>query len=100
MSPDQLHEAGSGYDGRLADVWASGVLLMVCLLGRFPYEDHEHHATGREVRFEVRGPARVCPCHRPRRALRGARPRCGSVRTDASTRGGRGLEFSEDRQYY
>lgn len=28
----------SGYDGKKVDVWASGVLLFVMLLGMFPFE--------------------------------------------------------------
>lgn len=31
-----------GYDGALADVWASGVLLIVMLLGTFPFDHTEH----------------------------------------------------------
>lgn len=31
-----------GYDGQKADIWASGVLLFVMLLGMFPYEHAEH----------------------------------------------------------
>ena len=31
-----------GYDGQKADIWASGVLLFVMLLGMFPYEHSEH----------------------------------------------------------
>ena len=32
----------SRYDGALADVWASGILLIVMLLGTFPFDHVEH----------------------------------------------------------
>jgi len=35
-----------GYDGRSVDVWASGILLLVMLLGSFPF-DHTGGADGR-----------------------------------------------------
>ena len=31
-----------GYDGKLVDVWAGGVLLIVMLLGTFPFDHTEH----------------------------------------------------------
>ena len=31
-----------GYDGKLVDVWAAGVLLIVMLLGEFPFEHSKH----------------------------------------------------------
>ena len=34
-----------GYDGRSVDVWASGILLLVMLLGSFPF-DHTGEAGG------------------------------------------------------
>jgi serine/threonine-protein kinase SRK2 len=37
MAPD-LISGRSGYDGKKVDVWASGVLLFVMLLGMFPFE--------------------------------------------------------------
>ncbi|KIY92042.1 hypothetical protein MNEG_15921 [Monoraphidium neglectum] len=37
MGPE-LISGRSGYDGKKVDVWASGVLLFVLLLGMFPFE--------------------------------------------------------------
>jgi len=45
MSPELINSsrgAERGYDGALADVWASGVLLIVMLLGTFPFDHTEH----------------------------------------------------------
>jgi serine/threonine-protein kinase SRK2 len=41
MSPEVLTAGVShrGYDGRLADVWSSGIVLSVMLLGAFPYDN-------------------------------------------------------------
>jgi serine/threonine-protein kinase SRK2 len=38
MSPELIDPNGKGYDGRSVDIWASGVLLIVMLLGQFPYD--------------------------------------------------------------
>jgi len=50
MSPELINSnrggsgagTGKGYDGALADVWAAGVLLIVMLLGTFPFDHTEH----------------------------------------------------------
>eukprot|EP00803_Ostreobium_quekettii_P006140 evm.model.scf_58.12 EVM.evm.TU.scf_58.12 scf_58:110984-115751(+) len=44
MSPELISSKRGrvGYDGVKADVWASGVMLFVMLLGMFPYEHSEH----------------------------------------------------------
>mmetsp|Transcript_11499 Transcript_11499/g.34542 ORF Transcript_11499/g.34542 Transcript_11499/m.34542 type:complete len:421 (+) Transcript_11499:87-1349(+) len=44
MSPEQLDKgaAGQGYLGTAVDVWAAGVLLIVMLLGQFPYDHIEN----------------------------------------------------------
>ena len=44
MSPELINtKAGQrGYDGRSVDVWASGILLLVMLLGSFPFDHTEH----------------------------------------------------------
>lgn len=45
MSPELINSSRAGergYDGALADVWASGVLLIVLLLGTFPFDHTEH----------------------------------------------------------
>lgn len=44
MSPELMNKAtqGKGYDGRSVDVWASGILLLVMLLGSFPFDHTEH----------------------------------------------------------
>lgn len=44
MSPELISSRRGrvGYDGRKADIWASGVMLFVMLLGMFPYEHSEH----------------------------------------------------------
>lgn len=38
MSPELIDPNSQGYDGRCVDIWASGVLLIVMLLGQFPYD--------------------------------------------------------------
>lgn len=40
MAPELIHSRNGehGYDGRQVDVWASGILLIVMLLGTFPYD--------------------------------------------------------------
>lgn len=38
MSPELIQSNGKGYDGRSVDIWASGVLLIVMLLGQFPFD--------------------------------------------------------------
>lgn len=44
MSPSQLHlrSGGDGYLGTAGDVWASGMLLVVLLLGEFPFDVKGH----------------------------------------------------------
>ena len=42
LPQSQSQQARKGYDGALADVWASGVLLIVMLLGTFPFDHTEH----------------------------------------------------------
>jgi len=44
MSPELISSKRGrvGYDGKKADIWASGVMLFVMLLGMFPYEHSEH----------------------------------------------------------
>lgn len=43
MSPELINGKNEkGYDGRSVDVWASGILLLVMLLGSFPF-DHTSH---------------------------------------------------------
>lgn len=45
MSPELISNNRNGwqaYDGRSVDVWAGGVLLIVMLLGTFPF-DHKDH---------------------------------------------------------
>jgi serine/threonine-protein kinase SRK2 len=44
MSPELMNQATKekGYDGRSVDVWASGILLLVMLLGSFPFDHTEH----------------------------------------------------------
>ena len=40
MSPELINSKNGkiGYDGRSVDVWASGILLLVMLLGSFPFD--------------------------------------------------------------
>ena len=40
MSPELINSrnGAKGYDGQSVDVWASGVLLIVMLLGTFPFD--------------------------------------------------------------
>lgn len=44
MSPELINSRNGvrGYDGKSVDVWASGVLLIVMLLGTFPFDHTEH----------------------------------------------------------
>ncbi|KAI8101424.1 hypothetical protein M9435_001530 [Picochlorum sp. BPE23] len=44
MSPELINQGAKdkGYDGRSVDVWASGILLLVMLLGSFPFDHTEH----------------------------------------------------------
>lgn len=44
MSPELINTKGGqrAYDGRSVDVWASGILLLVMLLGSFPFDHTEH----------------------------------------------------------
>lgn len=44
MSPELINTKNGqrGYDGRSVDVWASGILLLVMLLGSFPFDHTEH----------------------------------------------------------
>lgn len=44
MSPELINQGNKekGYDGRSVDVWASGILLLVMLLGSFPFDHTEH----------------------------------------------------------
>lgn len=44
MSPELINSrnGAKGYDGKSVDVWASGVLLIVMLLGTFPFDHTEH----------------------------------------------------------
>ncbi|KAL6779334.1 SNRK2I [Auxenochlorella protothecoides x Auxenochlorella symbiontica] len=44
MSPELINSKNGklGYDGRSVDVWASGILLLVMLLGSFPFDHTEH----------------------------------------------------------
>ena len=49
MSPELLHnnkeEARKPYDPRTVDVWASGVMMVVALLGAFPFDPSRQHHT-------------------------------------------------------
>ena len=38
MAPELIHSTKGGYDGKQVDVWASGILLVVMLIGQFPYD--------------------------------------------------------------
>ena len=44
MAPELIHSrnGATGYDGKQVDVWASGILLIVMLLGTFPYDHIEN----------------------------------------------------------
>lgn len=44
MAPELIHSRTNeqGYDGKQVDVWASGILLIVMLLGTFPYDHIEN----------------------------------------------------------
>lgn len=48
MSPELIKvnnkpgEEKKGYSGASVDVWASGILLLVMLLGSFPFDHHDH----------------------------------------------------------
>ena len=54
--PTCAARAAQGYDGRSVDVWASGILLLVMLLGSFPFDHTEHpDPNTSEAHLEVRG---------------------------------------------
>ena len=44
MSPELINsrDGAKGYDAQSVDVWASGVLLIVMLLGTFPFDHIEN----------------------------------------------------------
>jgi serine/threonine-protein kinase SRK2 len=42
MPPEMLNSNGKAYDGKSVDIWASGVLLIVMLLGQFPFDHVEN----------------------------------------------------------
>ena len=44
MSPELIDSRHGlrGYDGKLVDVWASGVMLVAMLLGMFPFDNIDH----------------------------------------------------------
>jgi serine/threonine protein kinase len=44
MSPELINSrnGAKGYDGKSVDVWASGVLLIVMMLGTFPFDHTEN----------------------------------------------------------
>lgn len=44
MSPEVINNKNGkvGYDGRSVDIWAAGILLLVMLLGSFPFDHTEH----------------------------------------------------------
>ncbi|KAK9808852.1 hypothetical protein WJX72_005109 [[Myrmecia] bisecta] len=44
MSPELIHSRNDtkGYDAQSVDVWAGGVLLIVMLVGRFPFDHLDH----------------------------------------------------------
>lgn len=56
MSPEQLdkQEVKHGYNGAAVDVWAAGVLLVIMLLGKFPFDHIKHSdANSPEAHTEV-----------------------------------------------
>ncbi len=56
MSPELINSRNDqkGYDGKLVDVWAGGVLLIVMLLGTFPYDHTENpDPNSQEAHLEV-----------------------------------------------
>ena len=65
MSPELINSrnGAKGYDGQSVDVWASGVLLIVMLLGAFPFDHIEHpDPNTSEAHLEVWSAAPMIPC--------------------------------------
>ena len=58
MAPELLDSRGrcEGYDGKAVDVWASGIVLVVMLLGEFPFDnaDPDSNPNSVEAQSEVR----------------------------------------------
>eukprot|EP00884_Botryococcus_braunii_P018774 jgi/Botrbrau1/5580/Bobra.97_2s0011.1 len=54
MSPEIINPIAKGYEGTRVDIWASGVMLIVMMLGCFPY-DHEKNPdpNSLEAAYEV-----------------------------------------------
>jgi serine/threonine protein kinase len=72
MGPE-LISGRSGYDGKKVDVWASGVLLFVLLLGMFPFEmEDENYVNTAGARRAAGGPHAAWPRQAGRESLPGA----------------------------
>jgi serine/threonine-protein kinase SRK2 len=65
MSPELINSrnGAKGYDGKQVDVWASGVLLIVMLLGTFPFDHTENpDPNTSEAHLEVWCAHSLFPC--------------------------------------
>merc|ERR1719498_821339 len=51
MSPEVITAGVShrGYDGKLADIWSSGIMLSAMLLGAFPYDSSQYSNLSRNL---------------------------------------------------
>lgn len=64
MAPELIHSrnGATGYDGKQVDVWASGILLIVMLLGTFPYDHIENPDPNTTAAHEEVWYACLLPC--------------------------------------
>ena len=68
MAPEVINTSNKekGYNAQMVDVWASGVLLIVMLLGQFPFDHLQNpDPNSSEAHLEVWCAAAPLPLHGP-----------------------------------